>query len=982
MNWHHLLLSAGKRRTLCLGIACCASAITMAQRSKPTQLEPTSSIDRLAVQQQREQAQLNSWTSGLSLRCVGPTIMSGRVVDVAVAAPDGHDFFVAYASGGLWRTQNHGTTFEPLFDDALSITLGAIAFDPTSNRLWAGTGEVNSSRSSYAGTGMYLSEDMGQSWTHVGLEDTHHIGRIALHPTNPDVAYVAALGPLYSANSSGGVYRTDNGGKDWKKVLEVQGAEGIAGAVDLILDESNPDHLFAATWDRSRKAWDFRGNGSGSRVWESKDGGASWSPIEKDFPASSFTGRIGLAWHAGEGILYALVDNQSPIIKENDKEEEEEASYDAGIFKEMTAATFANLDSTRLAEFLENNNFPSDVTAAIVFEQIASGSLLPKALYDFLTDGNKDLFEAEIAGAEVYRFDIQNDSMWVRTHDSALEDVCYTYGYYFGLIEVDPVDAQHLWIAGVPLLESRDGGNHWKSIGAPNVHVDHHHLWANPVNPAHLINGNDGGINISWDGGENWIKCNSPAVGQFYAVEVDQAEPYRIYGGLQDNGTWMGPSTYEFSSGWHQNGRYAWESIGGGDGMQIEVDPRDPSIVISGSQFGWYSRSDRTREEWFGIHPPHQLGETPFRWNWQTPIWLSRHQPDILFMGSNRLHRSFDQGRNWETISPDLTRGGMPGNVPFGTITSIHESPMRFGQLAVGTDDGLVQVSRDGGYTWSALSSPIPQYPQKNRTLWISEVLWSAHHPQRLFVALNGYRLDHFQSYVFMTENDGRTWSRLGSPESPYSLPAEPVNALVESAEHPDFLAVGTDGGAYVSLDRGNTWGLLHPDLPNVPVHDLVVQEREQELVIGTHGRSIWVLDLDPLMSRWDPNSPWKSTAKAEWEGDRKKEVTWQEDWGARGWAWREPRPLTIEADVFVPQRDAGAWHLVNDSLDVDWTVSEERTLPRGWQRLEIPIESQVNGSVQYPAPGLYELQWVSRSGTNPYVIEVDINREEEPAED
>ena len=964
---------------LCLGMGCIVPSLALAQRSKPT-LAPTSSAERMAVQQQREQAEINSWTSGLSLRCVGPTIMSGRVVDVAVVAPDGRDFFVAYATGGLWRTQNHGTTFEPLFDNALSITLGAIAFDPVSQRLWAGTGEVNSSRSSYAGTGMYLSDDMGKSWKHVGLEDTHHIGRIALHPTDSNVAYVAALGPLYSSNNSGGVYRTVNGGEDWEKVLEVPGAEGVAGAVDLILDESNPDHLFAATWDRTRRAWNFVGNGAGSRVWESQDGGTTWSSLDEGFPSSIHTGRIGLAWHPHDGVLFALVDNQSPAAEGNENKEED-AGYEPAIFEGMTATTFAALDTAKLAEFLENNNFPNDATAESVFQQIESGTLLPRALYDFLTDGNKDLFEAEIVGAEVYRIDLRGSRVWEKTHDSPLEDVCYTYGYYFGLIEVDPADSKHLWIAGVPLLESNDGGNQWKSIGAPNVHVDHHHLWVNASNSSHLINGNDGGINISWDGGKNWIKCNSPAVGQFYAVEVDQAEPYRIYGGLQDNGTWMGPSTYQSSPGWHQEGRYPWESIGGGDGMQIEVDPRDPSIVISGSQFGWYSRSDRTRKDWFGIHPPHQLGEKPFRWNWQTPIWLSRHQSDILFMASNRLHRSFDQGRNWETISPDLTRGGVPGNVPFGTITCIHESPLRFGQLAVGTDDGLIQVSRDGGYTWSALASPVPQYPLKNQTLWISEVLWSAHHPQRLFVTLNGYRLDHFQSYVFMTENDGRTWVRLGGSDSDGPLPDEPVNALVESAKHSNFLVTGTDGGAYASMDLGKSWGLLHPDLPHVPVHDLVIQEREQELIIGTHGRSIWVLDLEPLMSHWDSNASWAATASEDWGGDNELEVTWQEDWGKRGWAWREPKALTVEADAFVPLNDAGVWHLVSDSLGVDWTVTEELTLPRGWQRLEIPIENAVNDSIEYPSPGRHELKWISRSGINPYVIQVDIKPEEKSAE-
>ena len=395
----------------------------------------------------------------------------------------------------------------------------------------------------------------------------------------------------------------------------------------------------------------------------------------------------------------------------------------------MTPAEFAALDTALLEAYLEENNFPREATAASALEDVAAGALVPRDFYDYLTDGNRALFEADIAGAEVYRLTADR-AQWVRTHSEALEDVCYTYGYYFGLIEVDPTDADRLYIAGVPLIQSEDGGETWSSIGAPNVHVDHHHLWIDPANPDHLINGNDGGINISWDRGENWVKCNSPEVGQFYAVEVDNAEPYRIYGGLQDNGTWRGPSTYRDTPGWHQSGHYAWTSIGGGDGMQIEVDPRDPDVVFTGSQFGYYSRQDFNADAYTGIHPQHALGETPLRWNWQTPIWLSRHQNDILYMASNRVHRSFDQGANWETLSGDLTRGGIPGNVPFGTITSLHESPLRFGQLAVGTDDGLIQVSRDGGYSWTQLTSPVPQDPKNERTFWVSEVLWSAHHSQ------------------------------------------------------------------------------------------------------------------------------------------------------------------------------------------------------------------------------------------------------------
>lgn len=922
----------------------------LAQRNR---LAPTPATERLSVNDQRASSDAASWTAGLDLRCVGPTVMSGRVVDIAVDSPDGRIFYVAYASGGLWRTVNHGTSFEPLFDDALTITLGAIAVHPETGRIWAGTGEVNSSRSSYAGTGMYTSDDGGETWQHAGLGDAHHIGRIVLDPGNADIAYAAVLGPLYSANTSGGVWKTSDGGATWERVLQQAGDHGDAGAVDIIIDPSNSNRLFAALWDRTRRAWDFRGNGSGSGIWESTDAGATWSELSAmdGFPRSEFTGRIGLAWHADSQQLFALVDNQAPLPAEEDGE----ASYAPDDFKAMTPAEFAALDTALLEAYLEENNFPREATAASALEDVAAGALVPRDFYDYLTDGNRALFEADIAGAEVYRLTADR-AQWVRTHSEALEDVCYTYGYYFGLIEVDPTDADRLYIAGVPLIQSEDGGETWSSIGAPNVHVDHHHLWIDPANPDHLINGNDGGINISWDRGENWVKCNSPEVGQFYAVEVDNAEPYRIYGGLQDNGTWRGPSTYRDTPGWHQSGHYAWTSIGGGDGMQIEVDPRDPDVVFTGSQFGYYSRQDFNADAYTGIHPQHALGETPLRWNWQTPIWLSRHQNDILYMASNRVHRSFDQGVNWETLSGDLTRGGIPGNVPFGTITSLHESPLRFGQMAVGTDDGLIQVSRDGGYSWAPLTSPVPQDPKNERTFWVSEVLWSAHQPNRLYVGLNAYRLDHFDSYVFVTENDGRTWKRLGDRTEAAGLPAEPVNALIESADWEDCLFVGTDGGCYASLDRGATWSTLHPDLPRVPVHDLVIQERENELVIGTHGRSIWVADLNPWLDRAG------EAIATEWTTDEAVALEWSDRWGQKGWAWSEPRTVEVAFDAFAPERTEGQWLWV-DSAGTEQPVNDTGVVEKGWQTLSIPAQWTTDEGVEFPALGTYRLQFRTESG-------------------
>ena len=405
--------------------------------------------------------------------------------------------------------------------------------------------------------------------------------------------------------------------------------------------------------------------------------------------------------------------------------------------------------------------------------------------------------------------------------------------------------------------------------------------------------------------------------------------------------------------------------------MQIEVDPRNPEVVFSGSQFGWYSRQDLDGDDYVGIHPQHALGETPLRWNWQTPIWLSRHQSDILYMASNRLHRSFDQGENWETLSGDLTRGGIPGNVPFGTITSMHESPLRFGQLAVGTDDGLIQITRDGGYTWQELTSPVPQNPKANQTLWVSEVLWSAHRRDRLYVALNGYRLDHFESYVFMTENDGRSWTRLGDrANSPSGMPAEPVNAIAESADWEAMLFVGTDGGCYSSLDGGQSWGELHPDLPRAPVHDLVIQERENELIIGTHGRSIWVADLKPWIEHRDD-------AVETWQTDSVVNLDWSERWGEKGWAWSEPREVTVSFDIYAAESLTGQW-VWKDSTGTELTVLDTTSLARGWQRIEVPAQWTVSESEEFLEIGAHALIWQERSGARFAGPKVHVNKPED----
>ena len=376
----------------------------------------------------------------------------------------------------------------------------------------------------------------------------------------------------------------------------------------------------------------------------------------------------------------------------------------------MNRDAFVQVAAADIDDYLETNGFPASYTAQSILKMVRDGDITPSALVDYLEDANAQLFDTPVIGLQVYRSTDGGDSFEI-THDEPLENVVFSYGYYFGEIRVHPRDNQRLYVMGVPILRSDDGGASWTSINGDNVHVDHHALWVNPNRDGHLVNGNDGGLNISYDDGATWTKANLPAVGQFYAVQVDNAEPFNVYGGLQDNGTWMGPSCYRGSLSWYEEGRYPYRRVGGGDGMQIEVDTRDNETIYTGSQFGFYSRQNtRTGERSF-IRPGHTLGERPLRFNWQTPIHLSRHNQDVLYLGTNRLHRSLNQGDDWQTLSDDLTGGGKPGDVPFGTLSSIDESPLRFGLLWTGSDDGRVHVSRDGGYSFERVDAGLPGRP-------------------------------------------------------------------------------------------------------------------------------------------------------------------------------------------------------------------------------------------------------------------------------
>lgn len=812
---------------------------------------------RIQGLQKRKSLAANSIVRNVPFTNIGPTIMGGRVTDIEVNPKDATKFYVAFASGGLWYTDNNGMSFKPIFDDQDAITIGDFAVDWNAGSIWVGTGEVNSSRSSYAGTGVYRSDDMGKTWIYCGLPESQHIGRIVVNPRNPQMVYVAVLGHLYSANEERGVYKTIDGGKTWKRVLFI---DENTGAVDLVMDPNVPDFIYATTWHRERRAYNFVEAGSGSGIYKSVDAGETWqllSTPSSGFPTGPDVGRIGIAVAtAHNNIVYAVVDNQAKRETDPSKRNRD---YDGTPFhmdslKVMTRAQFASLDSILLVKFLKENKFPEEYSASDIKRKVADSTFSPTVLYDYLEDGGY-VFDRPIKGCEVYRSD-DGGTTWYKTHDGDLDGAYFTYGYYFGTLRVSPKNDNKIILSAFNALLSEDGGKTFKNIDGPNVHLDHHIAWFDPANDKHIIVGNDGGLNITYDNGAHWFTANSPAVGQFYSVTVDNATPYNVYGGLQDNGVWTGPSDFSYSEDWLVGGRYPYTALYGGDGMQVQVDTRDNNTVYTGYQFGYYARLNKTTgQQELEIRPKQSFGEAPLRFNWQTPILISKHNQDFLYYGANRLYRSMDKGATLKPMTGDLSNGKKNGDVPFGTITTIAESPMRFGLLYCGTDDGNIWVSKDAGYTWNKINVFIKKEmpPTKSKTpppvfnaipegMWVSRVEAGHFKEGTVYVSLNGYRWDNFTPYLFVSNDYGSTWTQIGT-----DLPSEPINVVREDPSDGNILYVGTDNGLYISMNGGKTFMTFGGSLPRVAVHDIAIQERDKDIVIATHGRSLYRADLEEV---------------------------------------------------------------------------------------------------------------------------------------
>jgi photosystem II stability/assembly factor-like uncharacterized protein len=746
-----------------------ATAVSAGQIRPPVKAEET----RGESWQRRLALSAASPFRNLHWKSLGPRFQGGRV-EAIDAVPGTGTIYVGFGAGNVWKTVNHGLTWTPIFEDQPTFTIGDLAISPSHPQiLYVGTGENLMARSSFAGWGVFKSIDGGQTWTHLGLEDTHHIGRVVVHPKNPDIVYVAALGHLYSFNKERGVFKTEDGGKTWKNVLFI---DEKTGAADVVLDLSDPETVYASTNEHDRKAWNNVEHGPGSGIYKSTDGGRSWKRLMNGLPAGPYLGRIGLAVAPSRPeVVYAFLSNQTPV-------------------------------------------------------EVAT----------------KEGKRTSPIGPEVYRSDDKGET-WRKC---PMKNDRLRMGFYADIF-VSPENPDVFYALGQNLMTSRDGGRTFENIHgrilhlyshpSPALHLDQHDLWIDPVDPNRLILGNDGGVYQSTDRGLTWLHLNNIPAGEFYALSLDDADPYFIYGGTQDNAAHFGPADRLPVDGIDDPWRYVWIDLwGGGDSYVTAVDPSDPNVIYFEQQFGDFQRKNVKTGELKRIRPQVKKEDPPLRFNWMSPFIVSRHNPLTVYFGANMLFKSLDRGDHWICISPDLTTKPGPdrqGNVPYGTITTISESPRQPGLLYVGTDDGRVWVTRNDGVVWDDIGAGLPNK-------WISRVEASAHTTGGVYVALTGYREDDFRTYLFKSKDFGKTWQPIAS-----NLPSEQVNVIREDPQKSGVLYIGTDqGGVYASFDDGASWQSLCADLPTTPVHDIAVQGRERELVIATHGRSVFKLDIAPVL--------------------------------------------------------------------------------------------------------------------------------------
>ena len=833
-------------------------------------------------------------------RPVGPATMGGRITSIAVNEQDPTQWWVATASGGLVKTSDNGITFEHQFDHEAVVSIGDVAVARSDPRIvWVGSGECNPRNSVSWGNGVYKSVDGGATWKHMGLDRTFQIGAVRVHPSNPDIVYVGACGRLWGPNEDRGLYKTADGGKTWAKILYVDDQTGV---VDVQLHPQDPETLLVATYERQRdgycsndpaKKW-----GPGSGLHKSTDGGRTWTRITEGLPSGQL-GRIGIEYYRKDPRTVFLVleseriglePENAPYLGVNGENADVGARLTRIVEKGPAAQAALQKDDIVISVDGETVHSWTDFLRAIrqhvagdtvklevsrerkgvVVELTLAARPEPKKpaeapQADGAPERPRSPFGAFLGGQRENLQDQQGDAgreyggvykstdggdTWTRVNSVNPRPM------YFSEIRVDPNDENHIWVLGIRLWKSTDGGKTFQGNGAPgDVHVDHHALWVDPTNGRHLILGNDGGIYVSYDRGARFDHLNHVAIGQFYDVGLGPRRDYRIYGGLQDNGSWGGASRVPHGAGPTNED---WIRISGGDGFRVRVDAQDPERIYFQSQNGNVGRRHLETGERAMMRPRPPKGET-YRFNWYTPFILSHHNSRIYYTAGNCVFRSLDRGQGMRAISPEVC------TTERGSATTLAESPLDPALLYVGTDDGGLWQSKDGGHTWSDLyaAGPAPapsavggaEAPAAEKAergiaqvqaerRYVSWIEPSRHKAGRVYLVFDGHRSDDDRPLVFVSEDEGATWRGIAS-----TLPARAgtTRVLREDLVHENLLYLGTEFGAWVSVDRGATWTSLHTNLPTVAVHQFAQHPLAPELVAATHGRSLWVLDVTVL---------------------------------------------------------------------------------------------------------------------------------------
>lgn len=798
------------------------------------------------------------WLKALTWRSIGPANMSGRITALAICEDDPTTYYVATASGGLLKTINNGITFEHQFDKQKVVSIGDVCVAPSNrNIVWIGTGENNPRNSASYGDGVYKSTDGGKNWLHMGLKESFQIGKILIHPSNPDVVYVGALGRLWGPNPERGLFKTSDGGKNWEKILYVDENTGV---IDMRMQPDDPDTLLVATFERRRDGHDENDPavkwGKGSGLYRTTDGGKSFHKISAGLPTCNL-GRIGLDWYRKDPkIVYMILDSEEigkgPAgAKANDAymgitgEDGSKGARLTTIANEGPAAKAGLAVGDVIIGFGDKSigsykDLVKELGDAIGGDKVKvkfrrgdqarevevtmgkRPGLLPDRPFMAYLGGQKENLQSKQGkdGQQyggIYRSGDGGES-WRRINSLNPRPM------YFSQIRVDPADEQHLYVLGIAMHISRDGGATFKNA-ADTVHADGHALWINPKDGRHMVLGTDGGVYMSYDRAANWDHLNHLALGQFYHVAVDPRPNYKVYGGLQDNSTWGGPSFIPSLRGPVNSD---WVFVSGGDGFRCSVDPEDADLVYYASQYGNLGRRNFRTGEVQGIKPP----QGKYRFNWNTPHLLSHHNSHIYYCAANQVFRSLDRGNNLRVISPDLTL------TKRGTITTLTESPRNAEVLYAGTDDGALWVTQDAGKNWNNITKNVPLPGLR----WVASLEASRYADGRVYAAFDGHRSNDDDPYLYVSEDFGKTWTALHG-----GLPWGSTRVLREDVHNANLLYLGTEFGAWCSLDRGKTWNSLNTNLPTVAVHEIAVHPTQGEIVAATHGRSLWILNVSAL---------------------------------------------------------------------------------------------------------------------------------------